>query len=419
MANALHASELRKGVVAWNQWRLQNPDVQPDLSGTDLRGIRLCGGDRDADHYGSLLAGESQRLSEVFRDGANLKAVSFRGANLVDANLCYCDLTGADLSETIMSRALLCSSRLVGANLFWASLDKVDANNAEFDRCNLDRVNFGGADLAAARFTSCSLVDASLFESNLTNTKFHDTELTRCDLMYSRLVRTEFIRSCLCDCKIHGVSVWDVHAEDATISELSITPDGQPSITVDDLDVAQFLYLVLENKRLRTAIDSMTGKIVLILGRFTPERKRVLDTLRTALRARGFVSVLFDFDKPSGRDLTETVSLLAHMACFILADISDPRSIPQELQRIVPALPSVPVQPLIAAGQAAYGMFVDFGGYPSVLPPFRYSCDQDLIERLDTSVLGAIQERLTAIHERRKRFEEAIASINQTGGDAG
>ena len=45
---------------------------------------------------------------------------------------------------------------------------------------------------------------------------------------------------------------------------------------------------------------------------------------------------------------------LAHLARFIIADITDPRSIPQELQAIVPDL-AVPVQPIIARSAAAVG----------------------------------------------------------------
>lgn len=101
MAIDLHVSALRKGVSAWNEWRRNHPEVQPDLSGADLRGIRLCGGDHDAAHY-MALQDEGQPLSEVRRDGADLRGVILRGANLIDANLFYCDLSGADLSETII-----------------------------------------------------------------------------------------------------------------------------------------------------------------------------------------------------------------------------------------------------------------------------------------------------------------------------
>jgi len=40
---------LAQGVLVWNKWRIDNPDVRPDLSGTNLRNAYLSGADlRDA-----------------------------------------------------------------------------------------------------------------------------------------------------------------------------------------------------------------------------------------------------------------------------------------------------------------------------------------------------------------------------------
>lgn len=206
---------------------------------------------------------------------------------------------------------------------------------------------------------------------------------------------------------IYGISVWDVDAPELQTSDLRITPEDQPAIVVDDMDLAQFLYLILDNKRLRTVIEGMTGKMVLILGRFTPDRKRVLDELRSQLRLLGFVSVIFDFDKPAGRDVTETVSLLAHMSRFVLADVTDPRSIPQELQKIAPSLPSVPIQLMILRSSAVYGMLADFGGYASVLPPVVYD-DDDLVKVICSHVLPAVSSRLAEIQVRRASFEAEL-----------
>lgn len=63
-----------------------------------------------------------------------------------------------------------------------------------------------------------------------------------------------------------------------------------------------------------------------ILGRFTEERKAVLEVIRNELRKRDYLPVLFDFEKPASRDLTETISTLAHMARFVMADITDAKS---------------------------------------------------------------------------------------------
>jgi hypothetical protein len=83
---------------------------------------------------------------------------------------------------------------------------------------------------------------------------------------------------------------------------LIITPSNEPEITVDNIEIAQFIYLLLNNQKIRDVIDTITSKVVLILGRFTPQRKAVLDALREELRRRDYLPILFDFDKPASRD---------------------------------------------------------------------------------------------------------------------
>ena len=90
-------------------------------------------------------------------------------------------------------------------------------------------------------------------------------------------------------------------------TNLIITEKGEAEITVDDLKIAQFIYLLLNNAEIRDVIDTVARKAVLILGRFTPERKAILDGLRVALREHNYAPILFDFDKPASRDVTETV----------------------------------------------------------------------------------------------------------------
>jgi hypothetical protein len=134
--------------------------------------------------------------------------------------------------------------------------------------------------------------------------------------------------------------------------------------------------------------------VVLILGRFTPERKAVLDALREELRKHDYLPVLFDFDRPASRDSTETVSLLARMARFVIADITEARSIPQELMVIAPDLPSVPIQPLLLEAAGEYGMFEHFRRYPWVLKEHVYASPQHLIADLSERVIAPAEAKV-------------------------
>ena len=228
------------------------------------------------------------------------------------------------------------------------------------------------------------------------------------DLTGATLVSTNFKDADLTGCRVFGTSTWDIRLEGAKQTELVITCENESAITVDNLEVAQFIYLLLKNEKIRHVIDTITSKVALILGRFPEERKAVLDALRKKLRKRDYSPIVFDFEKSESRNQTETVSTLAHIASFVIADITDAWSIPQELQKIVPNLPSVPVQPLILKSDSAYGMFKDFDGYQSVLPLYRYENQKQLLASLDEQIIAPPLNKAREIEERRKQFERRI-----------
>ena len=337
MASEEHVAILSDGVDAWNAWREKNRLVRPQLRGANLTGrdLRLC------------------RFSD-----ADLKGADLTGANL----------TGARFGDTYLRRAVLRDATLANANL-------------------------SGANLRRADLTGAMLIGASLRRADLSKATLNGADLTGAILDYARLVETKLERATLDQCSVYGVSAWNLDLEMTAQKDLIITKDDEPTVTVDSLDVAQFLYLLLRNAKVRDVINTIATKAVLILGRFTAERKRVLDALREALRSRGLVPIIFDFERPSPRSTSETVSALAHLAWFVIADLTDPRSVPQELTRIVPSLPSLAVRPIILASQDPWAMFSDFRLYPWVLEPYRYDSVEGLIAAVDTYVIAPAETK--------------------------
>jgi hypothetical protein len=260
---------------------------------------------------------------------------------------------------------------------------------ANLDTPNLSKTNLSGADLTVAHLRRANLIEANLTHAKLSSTDLTEADLTGADLSFAQLHYTDFRGADLTGCRVYGVSAWNLRMDGAEQKNLIITPHSEPVVTVDNLEVAQFIYLLLKNERIRHVIDTITSKVVLILGRFTPERKVVLDALREELRQRDYTPVLFDFDKPASKDLTGTVQTLANMARFLIADVTDPSSVPHELATLVPGT-VVPVQPVLLEGQREYAMFVDLKRrYHWVLEPYRYASPELLIADLGAVILPA------------------------------
>jgi uncharacterized protein YjbI with pentapeptide repeats len=305
-------------------------------------------------------------LSEAVLRGADFSGANLRKANLREADLCKADLSGADL---------------IGAYLREANLSPAWLNEANLRAANLSQANLSGADLSGAYLAGASLLEANLSGATLSG------------------------------CNIYGISAWNVKLERAQQSNLVITRHDEPAVTVDSLEVAQFVYLLLNNENVRHVIDTITSKVVLILGRFTDKRKAVLDALKDELRKRDFSPIVFDFEKPASKNITGTVSTLAHMARFVVADITDAKVIPDELRKIVPNLPSLPVQPIILKGQHIYASFGDIREFPWVLPLVPYSDTKDLLENVKEKVIVPALEQADEIVDKRKAIERELASL--------
>jgi hypothetical protein len=230
--------------------------------------------------------------------------------------------------------------------------------------------------------------------TSLRRARLDHANLTGAILRHASLAETSVEGSVFERCEIYGIAAWNLKGEPKVQSSLVIRASPrEPAIEVDDLEVAQFVYLLLDNQKIKQVVDTVGKKAVLILGRFTGERKAVLEAVKDTLRSRGYLPMLFDFEKPQGRDLTETITTLARMSRFIVADLTDPRSIPQELAAVVPDLPSVPVAPVILATERPYAMFEHLQRYAWVLPVVRYKDTAELLARLPAGVIGKAEKK--------------------------
>ncbi|OYU88200.1 MAG: hypothetical protein CFE45_24415, partial [Burkholderiales bacterium PBB5] len=121
------------------------------------------------------------------------------------------------------------------------------------------------------------------------------------DLSNASLVDTIVEGACFDGALIYGISVWNLQGTPKSDDDLVIVPKEQGLVTTDDLEVAQFIYLMYDNKKIRNILNTLTGKSVLILGRFTPpERKAVLDGLREKLREHNLLPIVFEAEGPRG-----------------------------------------------------------------------------------------------------------------------
>ncbi len=303
-----------------------------------------------------------------------------------------------------LRNAKLAGANLSGVNLSRAELVRADLSGADLTRARLIGANLADADLHGANLTRASLLGAYLGGVNLSRAILRDAGLQR-----AVLVQTNLEGADLTGCSIYGLAAWDLNLDQVKQKDLRISPVGKkgmggPTIRVDDIEVAQFIYLLVHNKKLSHVIDTVTSKVVLILGRFSKERKAVLDAMRDELGHLDLVPILVDFDQPTSKDITGTVETLARMARFIIADLTDPSSIPHELATIVPFLRTTPVLPIRLAGSSGYSMFKDLEAYPWVLDTHEYDDPRALIASLP-AIIGPAQEMAEAFRESARSRE--------------
>jgi uncharacterized protein YjbI with pentapeptide repeats len=450
MANKKQLKILKQGVHVWNAWREENPSIridlhQANLKKADLRGANLSGADLIKANliqanlskaklfaanisFADLSFADLSRadLRKAYLASANLNEVNLNSANLREAFLINAYLTKSKLVKAKLGKALLVSAHLNQTDLRGAVLKGAFLNDASLSEANLNVADLSNAqlisaDLSFARLKYANLTGANLGKADLTGADLNKAKIVNANLEGAQLVGTYVHDATISGSLIYSINVWDLIGDFAEQKDLVITSSGEPLITVDNIKVAQFLYLILNNEEIRDVINTLTSKAVLILGRFTiPERKAILDALKNKLREYDLLPIVFDFDSPTDKDFTETIKTLAGLSYFVIADITNPKSSPLELQATVPDY-QIPFVPIIQEGEQPFAMMVDLQKkYNWVLDTLSYNSIETLIQALKPGIIDpAIQKHneLRLIKAREPKIRSANDFIDDKGLD--
>ncbi len=223
MPNQTHLEMINQGVEAWNKWREENPEIEPDLSDVDFSNLKL----------------NNANLSDTDFRRSNLRNTDFRGANLVRA-----DLRACNISQTSFNLAKLREANFSEAYLRKSDLTEADLKRAYFIRADLVRVDLCETDLTRADFRWAYLIGSDLRKADLTQADLRWAHLSESNLSEAHLVKANLIKASIIKTNLHhtdfmhALMAW-THFSDV---DLSLTKElyeaqhyGPSSIGIDTI----------------------------------------------------------------------------------------------------------------------------------------------------------------------------------------
>ena len=141
-------------IQEYNNWRMENLTITPDISGENFSGNDLSGA----------------YLNEVPCIRTNFSSCNLTKANLVQADLSMANLEGANLSEALLMYCEMKECNLVNADL--------------------TRANFMWANLQGSNLTNSKILKTNFVEANLRNLKISNVDKSAAYLKYAKLEGT-------------------------------------------------------------------------------------------------------------------------------------------------------------------------------------------------------------------------------------
>jgi Pentapeptide repeats (8 copies) len=144
-----------------------------------------------------------------------------------------------------------------GVTAWNAWRDENDYIHPDLTSTNLSGANLSDAYLSGANLSEgANLSGANLSRAYLREADLSGTNLSGVDIANAILVDTDLTEADLTGCRVYGVSAWNLKLERTKQRNLVITHFDEPAITVDNIEVAQFIYLLLHNEKIRDVIDT-------------------------------------------------------------------------------------------------------------------------------------------------------------------
>jgi uncharacterized protein YjbI with pentapeptide repeats len=410
MANAGHIDIVRDRIDHWNDWRRKNTKILPDFAGADLSELNLAGANlAKADFSGARLAGTNLSGANLTRAKffrTDLSQADLTRANLFKANLSQADLAGAnfngaDLSGAFLIRANLSGASLLGACLKGANLGQASLFRAKLGKAVLSQASFFKSDLSEADLSEADLEGANLQEAVLERTNLRGARMANANLCFATLLKTNLENAVLDNCAVYGTSLWEITSAGSLQRDLDIMPAQQPVLSVDSLQTAQLVGMLLHHEKARYEVFSITLNTVLVIGRFPPERKPVLAAIKDALRGGEYSPLVLDFHLPGSGDKNEIVKTLGRMSRFVIADLTGDRRISDTLDAVVHFLPSIPIQPIGQSEGGGQGLpDSHWRKYRWVLPLWRFKDPEDLAARIGPEVVAPAEQKAAEIRQK-------------------
>jgi len=165
--NLDHLNVLKQGVEVWNRWRLENPQILPDLGCADLcRELYSIWSNTPSEVEFPWIKRENKVSGPILNDidfsHCNMYRVNLKGAHLAGANFEHAMLHEACLADAFLVGAVMKSCDLVSACLEEATLDAVDFREASLISTNLRSSHLSQADIRGANLRYAELSEAKI-----------------------------------------------------------------------------------------------------------------------------------------------------------------------------------------------------------------------------------------------------------------